>query len=40
MKATSTKDILEAYNRASTLPKLKDKMKKELNARGVLDADI
>ena len=28
MKATSTKDILEAYNRASTLPKLKGQNEK------------
>jgi len=40
MKNTSTKDIVEMYEKSNTLPKIKDKLKKELFRRGVLDASI
>jgi len=36
MHTTPTAEILEAYERDSTVPKLKDKYKKELVKRGVL----
>ena len=36
MQSTPTAEILEAYERDSTVPKLKDKYKKELVKRGVL----
>ena len=40
MRCTSTKDIMEAYERPSIAPKYKDKLKKELVRRGVLDANV
>ena len=40
MKCTSTKNIMEVYEKASTAPKIKDKMKKELVRRGVLNANV
>lgn len=40
MSATSTKDIMEAYERSNTVPKIKAKLKKELIKRGVLNANI
>jgi hypothetical protein len=36
LHATPTAEIVEAYERDSTVPKLKDKYKKELVKRGVL----
>ena len=38
--STSTKDIVDMYEKSNTLPKIKDKLKKELVRRGVLDASI
>ena len=40
MKNTSTKDILEMYEKSNTLSKIKDKLKKELVRRGALDANV
>lgn len=40
MNCTSTKAIMEAYERPSIAPKYKDKLKKELVRRGVLDAFV
>lgn len=39
MSHTSTKDIMTAYE-STRIPKYKDKLKKELVRRGVLDANI
>jgi len=36
MRCTSTKDIMEVYEKPSTAPKIKDKMKKELVRRGAI----
>jgi len=39
MRCTSTKEIMSAYE-STRIPKYKDKLKKELVRRGVLDASI
>lgn len=39
MRCTSTKDIMAAYE-STRVPKYKDKLKKELVRRGVLNASI
>jgi hypothetical protein len=39
MSCTSTKEIMAAYESTRT-PKYKDKLKKELVRRGVLDANV
>ena len=39
MKCTSTKELMSAYE-STRIPKYKDKLKKELVRRGVLDANI
>jgi len=39
MRCTSTKEIMSAYE-STRIPKYKDKLKKELVRRGVLDAHV
>jgi hypothetical protein len=39
MRCTSTKEIMAAYE-STRIPKYKDKLKKELVRRGVLDANV